>query len=346
MSTPVKIPADIDVEDKILGPLTARQLGLFAATGLVLYVAWRAVQQWVPWPVFTALALLVAASVAVLVLGHRDGLSLDRLLLAAVRQYLQPRVRVATAMDTGPIPDSIAQAAASGKSDGEAAVGIGLPAEEVSATGVIDLGRDGLAVVATCSTVNFALRTSGEQDALVAVFARWLHSLNAPAQLLVRAERLDVSAQIAELDQQAPHLPHPALTAAAREHADYLHELAAGSDLLRRQVLLILREPRAVVPKRPGGFASWWPGRGRERACPQGEAERRAAEARLSRRLQEAADLLHPAGITVTPLDAAQATSVLTSACNPDRLVPGSAELAGADEIITSPRTNEHEEPS
>jgi len=346
VSTPVKIPADIDVEDKILGPLTARQLGLFAATGLVLYTAWRAGQQWVPWPVLTALALLVAAGVAVLVLGHRDGVSLDRLLLAAVRQHLQPRRRVATG--TGPVPDWITAHAssASGTSPGEAAVGIGLPAEEVSDTGVVDLGREGLAVVAACSTVNFALRTPGEQDALVAVFARWLHSLTAPAQLLVRAERLDVSGQIAELDQQAPRLPHPALTAAAREHADYLHELAAGSQLLRRQVLLVLREPRALVPTRTGGIAGWWPGRRREPARPQGQAERRAAEARLSRRLQEAADLLHPAGITVTPLDAAQATSVLASACNPDRLVPGSADLADPGEVITGPRTDEDEEQS
>jgi len=56
----------------------------------------------------------------------------------------------------------------------------------------------GLAVIATCSTVNFALRTPGEQEALVAGFGRYLHSLTAPVQILVRTERLDLSGQIAE----------------------------------------------------------------------------------------------------------------------------------------------------
>jgi hypothetical protein len=54
------------------------------------------------------------------------------------------------------------------------------------------------------------------------------------------------------------------------------------------------------------------------------------------RRLGEAVELLTPAGIVVTPLDAGQATAVLASACNPDSLLPPSAGLAGADEVITT----------
>jgi hypothetical protein len=63
---------------------------------------------------------------------------------------------------------------------------------------------------------------------------------------------------------------------------------------------------------------------------------RRAAESRLVRRLGEAIELLSPAGIVVTPLDAGQATAVLASACNPDSLLPPSPGLAGADEVITT----------
>src|SRR5918992_916659 len=67
-----------------------------------------------------------------------------------------------------------------------------LPARAISADGVIDLGADGAAVICTASTVSFALRTPQEQMALVGVFARWLHSLTGPAQILVRSEDIDV----------------------------------------------------------------------------------------------------------------------------------------------------------
>jgi hypothetical protein len=68
---------------------------------------------------------------------------------------------------------------------------------------------------------------------------------------------------------------------------------------------------------------------------------RRAAEARLVRRLGEAIELLAPAGIVVTSLDAGQATAVLASACNPDTFLPPSAALAGADEVITTAGTSD-----
>ena len=340
MSAPVKIPADVDIEDRVLGPLTARQLALFTATGLALYLAWRATQGVLPVPVFVVVALVLAGAVAVLVLSTRDGLSLDRLLAAAVRQRLGPRLRLAAPQGIAPVPEWLKAHAttSSNPGSGAATAGIGLPAEDVSEAGVIDLGRDGLAVVAACSTVNFALRTPSEQDALVGVFARWAHSLTAPAQILVRAERLDVSGQVAELEARAPSLPHPALEAAATAHADYLADLAASSDLLRRQVLLVLREPRAALPARRG-LAGLLPSRGAP-VPPHDEPERRAAETRLARRLSEAAELLHPAGITVTGLDAAQASTVLAAACNPDRLAP--AHTAAADDVIT---TADAEEP-
>ena len=53
--------------------------------------------------------------------------------------------------------------------------------------------------------------------------------------------------------------------------------------------------------------------------------------------MSEATELLSPAGISVTPLDAAQATAVLSTATNPDSPLPPSAEMAGAGEVITTP---------
>jgi len=106
-------------------------------------------------------------------------------------------------------------------------------------------------------------------------------------------------------------------------------------------VLLVLREPlRMASPVDGLGGASPLAAlrvrRQRSRTVGVTEGARRAAETRLIRRLGEAAELLSPAGITVTPLDAGQATAVLAAACNPDSLIPPTAGLAGADEVITT----------
>ncbi|MFE2755420.1 PrgI family protein [Actinosynnema sp. NPDC059335] len=355
MSHPVRIPADVDMHDRVLGPLTARQLAVLAATATVLYLIWAATRAFLPIPVFAAFAVPVGAAVAMLAMGKRDGMPLDTLLLAAIRQRLAPRHRVAAPEGVRPAPAWLtptAEQTTGGKGKGRverpgqvSPAALRLPAEAVTETGVVDLGGDGLAVVAVASTVNFALRTQNEQEALVAAFGRYLHSLTAPVQVLVRTERLDLTAQIAELRDRAGGLPHPALEAAAVEHADYLVQLGRQSDLLRRQVLLVLREPLdGTVPTdgsgSPGSLAVLGAMAGMRRKRTGGEAAAgvwRAAESRLVRRLGEAIDLLASAGIVVTPLDAGQVTAVLASACNPDSLLPPSAGLAGADEVITTP---------
>lgn len=354
MSSNVRIPADVEMPDKVLGPFTLRQVVILAAAGLVFYGAWQATRTLVPTALFLAVAAPVAAAVAGVVLGRRDGISLDVMLLAAIRQKLIPRRRVATPASVQAAPDWLAAEAHNTdttasrrvRGGGDQKVGpLRLPAEQITDSGVVDLGNDGLAAIAVCSTVNFTLRTPQEQSALIAAFGSWLHSLTAPAQLLVRTERLDLSEQIAELRDAAGGLPHPALEHAAAAHAEFLTDLDRRSDLLRRQVLLVLREglrpagsTAASAGAGIGAAVAKLLGRpGSGRAATTDAASREAAETRLLRRLSEAVSLLGAAGIVVTPLDASGATTVLASACDPDTLLPPGTPLAGSSEVITVP---------
>lgn len=330
----VRIPADVDREDRILAGFTARQVAVMAVTGLVLYGGWQATRAVVPVIAYVAVAVPIGVAVTALVVVRRDGVTLDRLLLAALRQRLQPRRRVAAGQAPADVPEWL-----SGVAHGHEAVaagGLDLPAHGVAEAGIVDLGDDGVALVAACSTVNFALRTPAEQEALTAAFGRYLHSLGASVQILIRAQRLDLSGQIAELRDRAAGLPHPALESAALDHADYLAQLGQQADLLRRQILLVVREPvrttgqDSLTPRRR------FP-RPRSGADQSSDGARRAAASRLLRRMSDATELLSPAGIAVTPLDAAQATAVLSTATNPDSPLPPSAEMAGAGEVITAP---------
>jgi hypothetical protein len=139
-----------------------------------------------------------------------------------------------------------------------------LPAMGITDDGLIDLGPDGTTALLAASTVAFGLRTPGEQNGLVAGFARWLHSLDGPAQILVRAQRVDLTEAADRILAQAPGLPDPALEAAARAHAAFLDTLAAERDLLHRQVTVAVRSrpqrpPRPRDRARPGRLRSHRP---------------------------------------------------------------------------------------
>jgi hypothetical protein len=259
----VPIPSDVERPDKILAGLTARQVAIATVAVAVIWAGFQATRHVLPLPAFAALASPVGLTATALVIGERDGLPLDRLLLAAWRQRRAPR-RLVVAPEGVPAPP--AWASVPGPPAPPPAVLAPLW-QHIAPDGVIGLGSAGAAAVAAVSTVNFALRSPDEQDALAAAYGRWLNSLTGPIQVLVRAGRADLSGAVAALRDAAPGLPHPALEQAALEHAAFLENLAAERDVLTRQALLVLREPGHGTG-RPGGTTA---GRALQRA---GEAAR------------------------------------------------------------------------
>jgi PrgI family protein len=306
-SEPVPVPADINLEDKIAFDLTARQL-IILGGGLGLLVgAYHATRAVLSVLVFVLLAAPAAAGVVALALARRDGVSLDRYLLAVLRHLAATR-RLTPAAGTA--PEQGARVGGLGRGGWWARIRRPTPplrvrAREVAQAptfGVIDLGGYGLGALAVVSTVAWTLRSSTEQDALVATFARWLHSLSEPVQILIRAVPLDLDGHIGTLDHAADELGQPALAQAAADHAEHLRWIADQHNLLKRQIILVFREPTL-----PGPVAS---------EAAQARRDRAALD-RLARRLSDATALLAPTGITVTPLSAEQAATVLDSACRP-----------------------------
>jgi hypothetical protein len=148
---------------------------------------------------------------------------------------------------------------------------------------------------------SFGLRSEEEQAALVEAFGRFLNGLVDPIAIAARAEPVDLGERTAALERSSGELPHPALERAALGHARFLAELAAGEDIRRREILLILTT-RAREP--------------------------RAARAALERRASEAAELLRAAAVELRPLRGEEAATLLPRALDPPG-PPLGAELSG-----------------
>jgi hypothetical protein len=284
----VKIPA-VDQEDRVLAGLTVRQVVQLGAVVTVLWLGYQATHPYVRPLVFAVAAAPVLAVAVAAVLTRRDGISLDRWLLAAWRHRRTPRRLLPTGPDQDQDQDQDQQAFVSDRHADPGLAPLPLPAHAVAPDGTVDLGAAGRAAISTAGTVNFALRTAAEQRMLIGGFGRWLNALTAPVQILVRTHRLDLTPMVAELRERAPGLPHRLLEDAAYAHADFLNHLATGRDLLARQVLLVHREP------------------GSDRTAAQ----------RVQRRAAEAASLLASCEVQVALLDRGGAYAVLLAACDP-----------------------------
>jgi hypothetical protein len=229
---PVPVTADFEIEDKILGPFTARQAAYLATGALVLWLGYAALRHAVPLLVLGLAALVLASALTVAVTTRRDGLTLDRYLRAALRHRRAPRRRVAA--DPG-----------GGLAEGLAP--LEFPVGDLHESGVLDLGGDGAAALVECGTVNLALRSGTEAGAVLGAFARALNALGGPFQFAVIAHRIDLTQAAEYCARLAGALAHPLLEARARQHAAFLHELAESTQLTGRRVLLVVREPGPIA---------------------------------------------------------------------------------------------------
>src|SRR4051794_36965142 len=182
-----RIPADVDAPDKVLYGLTFRQLAVLAVAAVAVYTGWRARHRRVPAPVLLGAAGIILVLAAGLVVGRRDGLSLDRWLLHAVARSRAPKA-LSAADTSARLPDWVEAP----KQRIALPAPLKLPADAIDDDGQITLAGDRAAMVAATS-VNLGLRTADEQAALIDTYGRWLNSLSTPTQIVVSAQPVDLA---------------------------------------------------------------------------------------------------------------------------------------------------------
>src|SRR5215471_14476294 len=279
-----RIPADVDTPDKIVYGLTARQLAILAVAGVLGYGLFKTVGPLLPPPVLIAVLAPLAGAAVVLALGRRDGLSMDQWLLSAIRHIRGPkRLAPAPAGRAEPLPAWAPDLAAP-----VAQVPVlKLPSRAIAESGVIDTGARAVALVA-CTTVNIGLRTGDEQNALIGAYGRWLNSLAGPVQIVISAQRVDLSSHAGRIAEAADTIGNLALAEAAHDYAAFLDDLAARRDPLWRTVTV------AVTA-----------------------AGEKGRDTEVLRRADHAASALSALGAQTAVLDGSRATAVLTCAVDP-----------------------------
>ncbi|HZE41244.1 MAG TPA: PrgI family protein [Stackebrandtia sp.] len=227
----IPIPANVDIPDKILWGLTVRQAALLAPVAIGLIAAWHALGGLVSTPVLVGLCGAVGIVAVVVVLGKRDGVSLDRLLWAAIRH---PRSRLAAGH-----PDPTAALDNGATSRVETVRAWSGPVRAITDTG-LDLGPRGVAVGLDARGVNFALRSPDEQHALVQGMTRILNACTSHLQIVVSIRPSTLDSHVDRLRQTHRHMKSASLRQAGRTYVAWLADLDDATDMQRREITIVV----------------------------------------------------------------------------------------------------------
>ncbi|WP_239141796.1 PrgI family protein [Actinoplanes campanulatus] len=263
--------------------MTARQVAILVAASAVSYLLFSTTNGLLPMPLVVAAIMPILGVATAIALARRDGLPMDVWLWAAVMYRRAPRRATPAADSAAPLP-----ACALASAPEPVPSVLRLPAVAIAGNGVIDLGNGGSAALVAATTVNVGLRTGAEQAAAVGGYARWLNSLTGPVQIVVSAQRVDLTSHAQRIADTAETLPHPALADAALDYAEHLLDIGEQRDPLWRTVTL---------------------------ACTAtGE---RASAAEAMRHAEHTAAALAALGAQTRVLDGETAAAVLTAATDP-----------------------------
>ena len=223
----VQVNADLEIPDRVLGPFTARQAAIIATAAVILWLVYAGLHRLVPPIVILAAAVIVGGALLAAITTKKDGLSLDRYLLAAIRHHRRGN-RYVIAEPDDQVPAGLDR--------------LGTPAAGMDEAGVLDLGPDGAAVLIECGSVNLSLRSGDEVRTALAGFGQALNALGGAFQFTVTAHRIDLTGRADHVEAGVARLAHPALEERARAYAGLLRGLSGERDLIARRVLLTVRE--------------------------------------------------------------------------------------------------------
>jgi len=101
--------------------------------------------------------------------------------------------------------------------------------------------KDGSArVIMKCSTINFLLKNTQEQDSIIMSFQRFLNSLDFPIQILVRSTKLDIDSYLWKLNEKALQQKNELLQNQTYEYIEYLKKLIEVAQIMKKDFYIVI----------------------------------------------------------------------------------------------------------
>ena len=106
--------------------------------------------------------------------------------------------------------------------------------------GVIFLKDGSLRGVVQVSAINFELRSSDEQAAILQQYASFLNSVDFPIQMIVQSRRFDISEYLAAVQAASDQLTNELLKVQAGEYIRFITELSSLSNIMAKNFYIAI----------------------------------------------------------------------------------------------------------
>jgi type IV secretory pathway VirB4 component len=182
---------------------------------------------------------------------------------------------------------------------------------------VIILKNGSLRAILAISAINFDLKSTEEQDAIIMQYQNFLNSLDFPAQILISSRKINISDYLDFIDKKSRQQDNELLRLQVFEYKNFIQQLVSVSNIMDKNFYIIV--PFSPIENEEKSFL----GNLMESFHPQKniQKKREAFETyknQLFQRLDHIASSLTGIGLHLTPLKTQEIIELLYNSYNPN----------------------------
>lgn len=167
------------------------------------------------------------------------------------------------------------------------------------------------------SSINFALKSEEEQNAIIYAYQDFLNSLDFPIQIIITSRNVDISAYLQEVRKRRQQNPNELLRLQMDEYVNFISELVKSSNIMTKSFFVVI--PFAVQQSRKEGvFSRFFKGfKAATKRYTMSEQDFLHNKAQLFQRAEQAALGLQAFGLRIVPLRTRELVELYYNAYNP-----------------------------
>lgn len=123
-----------------------------------------------------------------------------------------------------------------------------VPIKEVR-DGVIMLKDGGMRAVLLCSSINFALKSGDEKNAILMQFQDFLNSLDFSIEIVIQSRRLDIRPYIALLEDQEKKQTNELMKIQTREYIEFIKSFTENTNIMTKNFFIVVSYDPAILGK-------------------------------------------------------------------------------------------------
>ncbi len=120
--------------------------------------------------------------------------------------------------------------------------------------GVLILKDGSLRAVVKISAINFELRSSDEQQAILQQFGAFMNSIDFPIQMVAHSRRFDITTYLANLESATQGLTNDLLKVQSGEYARFVRELSELANIMQKNFYVVLPMEVTATSESTGFF--------------------------------------------------------------------------------------------